>query len=255
MSLPLEVAAMTHPGKARLENEDCIAADPRVGLAVLADGMGGHNAGEVASRMAVELAQTELAVRLDAGRPLAAAGAEGLIAAYLARANTDLLAAARANPEYRGMGTTLVVAVWHAAGVSFGHVGDSRLYRLRGGALRLLTRDHSFVQEQVDRGELTPEQARYAPNRNVLTRAIGIDPEVAADVRTCASEADDLYLLCSDGLTDMLTDDEIGEILAAASTLEAAAGRLVDLANAHGGLDNVSVILARVPARAAERAA
>jgi serine/threonine protein phosphatase PrpC len=247
MSPLLEVAAVTHPGKARPQNEDCIAADARAGLAVLADGMGGHNAGEVASRMAVELVASQLSQQRAQGAPLDAPRAEALIAAQVAAANATLLEAARAEPEYRGMGTTLVVAVWHDHGVSYGHVGDSRLYLLRRGELRRLTRDHSIVQEQLERGAITPEQARYAPNRNVLTRAVGIDPEVEADVCTREVEPDDVFLLCSDGLTDMLTDDEIRDTLVShPSPASAAANRLVERANESGGLDNISVVLVRV---------
>lgn len=247
MSPLLEVAAITHPGKVRPQNEDCIAADARAGLAVLADGMGGHNAGEVASRMAVELVSSRIAQRLTLQDVHDAARAEALIAAQMAIANSTLLDAAAGRAEYRGMGTTLVVALWHSEGVTCGHVGDSRLYRLRDRDLRRLTRDHSIVQEQVDSGAISAEQARFAPNRNVLTRAVGVDPEVEADVHTSPFEPGDVYLLCSDGLTDMLSDDEIRHaLLAHARDVDAAAGELVQHANEHGGLDNISVIVVRV---------
>lgn len=246
MSPLLEVAAITHPGKARPHNEDCIAADARAGLAVLADGMGGHNAGEIASRMAVELVTARVAEHLTREIPRDAAHAEALIAANVAIANSRLLEAAAMRTEYRGMGTTLVVAIWHGHGMTCAHVGDSRMYRLRNGVLHRLTRDHSIVQAQVDSGAITPEQARFAPNRNVLTRAVGIDPHVDAEVHTTAFQHGDLYLLCSDGLTDMLADDDIRHILAAAPDVNVAAERLVERANEHGGLDNISVIVVRV---------
>ena len=256
MSPLLEVAAVTHPGKARSQNEDCIAADAQAGLAVLADGMGGHNAGEVASRMAVELVASQILRQRAQGAPLDAARAEALIVAQMAMANSTLLEAAHAEPEYRGMGTTLVIAVWHGDGVSYAHVGDSRLYSLRRGKLSRLTRDHSIVQEQLERGAISPEQARHAPNRNVLTRAVGIDPEVEADVRTLEVEPDDVYLLCSDGLTDMLTDDEIRHtLLSHPASVSAAAHRLVERANENGGLDNISVVLVRVTGRGGDRGA
>ena len=131
--------------------------------------------------------------------------------------------------------------------MTYGHVGDSRLYLLRDGKLERLTRDHSMVQEQLDCGAITAEQARHAVNRNVLTRAVGIDADVEADIRTIAIRRDDLYLLCSDGLTDMMTDDEIRQTLLASGTdVRLAAGHLVELANEAGGHDNVSLILARV---------
>ena len=256
MSPLLEVAAITHPGRVRSHNEDCISADARLGFAVLADGMGGHNAGEVASRMAVELVSARLASHRTAGNPVDARRAEALIAEHAAHANAALLQAARTHAEYDGMGTTLVAVLWHGEGVTFGHVGDSRLYVLRRGELRQLTRDHSMVQEQLECGVISAEAARVAPNRNVLTRAVGIDPETRADVYTCAVEDGDLYLLCSDGLTDMLPDEALRETLVSCGTrIGAGAQRLVEQANASGGVDNISVILVRVVERAAERPA
>jgi protein phosphatase len=145
------------------------------------------------------------------------------------------------------MGTTLVVALWHGGFVTTGHVGDSRLYRLRRGELTQLTRDHSVAQERVERGTLTPQEARVTPIRNILTRAVGTEAEVKADVRTTRTEAGDLYLLCSDGLTEMVADAAIAQVLeASGSGLEAAAGALVRLANDGGGVDNISVALVRV---------
>jgi protein phosphatase len=144
------------------------------------------------------------------------------------------------------MGTTLIVAFWHERGVSYGHIGDSRLYLLRNGALAQLTRDHTIVQEQLERGAIDREQARRAPNRNVLTRAVGIDRNTEPDVSTQSLRSGDVCLLCSDGLTDMVTDEEIrGTLLACGAQLDFAAQQLVECANAGGGLDNISVILAR----------
>jgi len=241
----LELACVTHPGQIRSENEDSIAADAEAGFAVLADGMGGHNAGEVASRMAVELVSAK--IRADASlQRLLGSSAEALMAQYIEEANTALLEAASTNAEYHGMGTTLVAAVWHESAVTYGHVGDSRLYRFRRGRLEQLTRDHSMVQEQLDLGVITPEQARFAVNRNVLTRAVGIDPHAGADIATQALRVDDLYLLCSDGLTDMLTDETMAETLRSSSDVHAAAARLLELANEAGGHDNISLILVRV---------
>ena len=254
MTPRLEVAALTDPGKVRPHNEDCIAADGHAGTAVLADGMGGHNAGEVASRLAVELVSANLKAQALGAEGLDAIRAENLVAAQIAQANWALLDASHSDPAYEGMGTTLVAAVWHREGVTYGHVGDSRLYVLRGNEMRQLTRDHSIVQEQLEQGAISAEQARYAPHRNVLTRAVGIDLVIEAEVRTWRAEPDDVYLLCSDGLTDMLTDEEIREtLLESGSCVDAAAERLVERANANGGLDNISVILVRVLAREAAR--
>jgi protein phosphatase len=223
-----------------------VAGDAAIGFAVLADGMGGHNAGEVASRMALELVTDRIRTRTAEEQPLDAAHAEASIVAHVAAANSAVLQAARTHPQFRGMGTTLIVVLWHEDGVSYGHVGDSRLYLLRNNVLEQLTRDHSIVQEQLDRGVLTRAQARYSVNRNVLTRAVGIDPQVLPDIHTRPTNPGDVFLLCSDGLTDMLTDDEIRGVLLSATNADSTARRLVELANAAGGHDNISVILARV---------
>lgn len=247
MTPVLEMAAVTHPGRVRSHNEDCVAADAQGGLAVLADGMGGHQAGEVASRMAVDLITSALAGSSAPKRPLDTKAVESLVSGQIALANAAILEAAHGEPRYSGMGTTVVVALWHDTMVSVAHVGDSRLYRLRGSRLEQLTMDHSIVQEQLERGAITREQARHAANRNVLTRAVGTDPELVTEVHSHAVSAGDLYLICSDGLTDMLNDEAIERVLVSCGReLSAAAGALVRQATASGGLDNISVILARV---------
>jgi serine/threonine protein phosphatase PrpC len=243
------MAAATHPGLVRSQNEDAIAMDAESGLAVLADGMGGYNAGEVASRIAVKLVSSKIQAVLAQKESLRLdqAAAERLISKHIADANAAIYEAARTNAEYSGMGTTLVVALWYGERLAVGHVGDSRLYRLRDGSLTQLTRDHSLTQEQIDCGVLSPAQARYSIDRNIVTRAVGIDAQVETDVRSIPILAGDLYILCSDGLTDMLTDEEIERILASLEPqLQRAADELVQQANARGGRDNVSVILVRV---------
>ena len=248
MSSRIEIAAATHRGMLREHNEDTVAARPQSGLAVVADGMGGHNAGEVASRMAVDIvvegieaAFAGLAGRLDAKR------AEALIAGQIARANAVIHESGMTRPAHAGMGTTIVVALWYDASLSVGHVGDSRLYRLRGATLEQLTCDHSLAQQHVDRGTLTRENARNASIRNILTRAVGSEPEVSADLNTYAVVPGDVYLLCSDGLTEMLSDAQIGETLAALEgRIEEAADDLVRRANDHGGVDNISVVVVHV---------
>jgi serine/threonine protein phosphatase PrpC len=243
----IELACMTDPGQVRSQNEDSVAGDAEIGFAVLADGMGGHNAGEVASRIAADLVSARFRSDASLHAYLDARRAESFVATTIAAANSAVLEASATHPRYRGMGTTLVLVFWHDKGVTYGHVGDSRLYLLREGRLERLTRDHTVVQEQLEQGSISAEQARHAPNRNVLTRAIGIDAEVEADVRTIAIRRGDLYLLCSDGLTDMMTDDEIGStLLACEADPTIAAERLIELANEAGGHDNVSVALARV---------
>jgi serine/threonine protein phosphatase PrpC len=245
----LKMAAATHPGLVRSQNEDALAADPQRGFAVLADGMGGCNAGEVASRIAVDRVSSSLKAGVDRKQSVEVddAGAERLLARHIASANAAVYEAAHLNAEYSGMGTTLVAALWYADRMAAGHVGDSRLYRLRQGALSQLTHDHSGAQEQIDDGVLSPTQARYSNQRSVVTRAVGIEASVNPDVRSVDVAPGDLYILCSDGLTDMLTDEEIQQALTGLpSELQSAADVLVQLANAAGGRDNVSVILARV---------
>jgi serine/threonine protein phosphatase PrpC len=248
MTAALDIAAATHRGRLRLQNEDCVAADAAIGLAVLADGMGGHNAGEVASRMAVDVitAGIQASVKKAAGQHTRAS-AESLIANHISQANERIYEAGQARGEYSGMGTTVVVAFWHERSVSVGHVGDSRMYRLRARELKQLTHDHSLAQEHVDLGLLSSEEARTAPIRSVLTRTVGNGSQVTAELNTFPVAADDLYLLCSDGLTDMLTDEQISEALISfGTTIQNAADQLIAQANHHGGVDNVSVILARI---------
>lgn len=257
LSSALEIATATHSGMVRSHNEDSIAADGEVGLAVLADGMGGYNAGEVASGIAVELIRAEMRKALadkKAGE-LNGQSAEQLITEHATRANAAIYQAAQSQPQYSGMGTTVVVALWHDNHMSVGHVGDSRLYRLRAGVLEQVTRDHSLLQEQIDSGMITKEQARHSQHKNLVTRAVGIDPDVETEVHTYSVQPDDIFLLCSDGLNDMVTDEDIQLTLASLSAnLPLAAQQLVQQANDNGGRDNVSVILVRVVKDFAARA-
>ncbi len=249
LSSVLEVATATHPGMVRSHNEDSIAADAATGLAVLADGMGGYNAGEVASGIAVALISSEIKKMLAGTEPHELNGnrMELLVKEQAVKANAAIHQASQSQPQYSGMGTTLVIALWFDNHVCVGHIGDSRLYRLRNDALEQVTRDHSWLQEQIDSGMITKEQARYSPNKNLVTRAVGIDPEVEPEVHIHAVQPDDIYLLCSDGLPDMVTDEEIQLTLSSLkANLPLAAEQLVQQANDNGGRDNVSVILVRV---------
>lgn len=243
-----EIVAVTHPGMVRSHNEDSIETDAAIGLAVLADGMGGYNAGEVASGIAVAMVNTEIKKALSGmNGALDAATAERLVSEHAMRANQAIYLAAQSQPQYAGMGTTLVVALWHGDSVAVGHIGDSRLYRFRGGALEQVTRDHSLLQEQIDSGLITREQAQHSQNKNLVTRAVGIDPEVDVEVHSYPVETGDIYMLCSDGLNDMVTDEDMQLTLSSLqANLPLAAGQLVQQANDNGGRDNVSVILVRV---------
>jgi PPM family protein phosphatase len=249
----LEIATCTDPGMVRSHNEDSVAADPANGLVVLADGMGGYNAGEVASGMATTVIVTEMRQLLTGVKPHDVdKGSSEEIAARLVReqvlkANTSIFQAAQSQPQYAGMGTTLVVGLFYDNRVLVAHLGDSRLYMLRDGKFKQVTRDHSLLQEQIDSGIITAEQAKKAAHKNLVTKALGIDPVVEPEIHEYATKPGDVYLLCSDGLCDMVEDDDIGMTLQAlGGNLKLAAQQLVQMANDNGGRDNVSVILVRV---------
>jgi protein phosphatase len=254
--VPLDVACLSHPGMVRTHNEDSVFVDGEAGLAVLADGMGGYSAGEVASGIAVNVVSNGLMPELKSGRELSKVDVQSglthaamLLSQQIAAANKGIYEAAQARPECAGMGTTIVAAVFFGNRVSIGHIGDSRCYRLRGEKFEQLTHDHSLLQEQIDSGQLTREQAKYSLNKNLVTRALGIEAIVPADISEYRLELDDIYLLCSDGLTDMVEPEVVHSIVAGKrAELAEAAADLVELANQNGGRDNISVILARVPA-------
>jgi protein phosphatase len=242
----LEFFSATDVGRARDNNEDSVALDEAAGLAVLADGMGGYNAGEVASQMATDFVCAEL------GRWLreATAGASDIevrraMDICVDNANRAIFNAANANPLYAGMGTTLVVAVFREARLLLGHVGDSRAYLLRGGRLQQLTRDHSLLQEQIDAGLITPEQAAFSMHKNLVTRAVGVEDTVLLETHLHEVSAGDTVLLCSDGLSDMLDDHSMAQLLLMHDTLAAAGRALVEAANDAGGKDNISLVLVR----------
>ncbi len=253
--VPLDCAVLSHPGMVRAHNEDSVFVDGAAGIAVLADGMGGYSAGEVASGIAVNVVSSGMLPELQSDRELSKVDiATGLTHAALllqqkiAAANKGIYEAAQARPECAGMGTTIVGVVFCGNRVSIGHIGDSRCYRLRGEKFEQLTHDHSLLQEQIDGGQLTPEQARYSLNKNLVTRALGIEAIVPADIVEYRVEADDIYLLNSDGLTDMVEPPVIHAIIDKQRTdLGAAAQELVEVANQNGGRDNISVVLVRVP--------
>lgn len=245
------MVARSDPGRVRRDNEDAVFVNARLGLAVLADGMGGHNAGEVASGMATTALSSELEHAFNkqpADQPMCSMPRmREVMTNVIARTNAAIHMAARNNPRFAGMGTTLVAVQFHDNRLIVAHVGDSRLYRFRGNTLAQLTRDHSQLQEQIDSGMITPEQARFAPNRNLVTRALGVDATVKAEVGEHAAIPGDIYLLCSDGLNDMVEDREIAALLTAMSAdLSRCAQQLIQMANEHGGRDNISVVLARV---------
>jgi len=234
-------------GRARSNNEDSVAVDETAALAVLADGMGGYNAGEVASGMATAFIKSEL------GRWLAEAASRAsdievrrAMDICVDNANRAIFNAANANPQYAGMGTTLVVAVFREGQLRLGHVGDSRAYRWRNGLLAQITRDHSLLQEQIDAGLITPEQAAFSANKNLVTRAVGVEDTVLLETHLHEIQPGDIYLLCSDGLSDMLDDAMMARLLQMNEDLSAAGQALIAAANEAGGKDNIALILVRV---------
>lgn len=253
LSQALAVAACTDAGMIRAHNEDSVTVDAALGLAVLADGMGGYNAGEVASGMATAVIASEAREALASVRPYehdterGASLAARMLREYIVKANLVIYDASQSQPQYAGMGTTLVACLFYDNRVMAAHLGDSRLYRLRGGELAQLTRDHSLLQEQIDAGLLTREQAKNAQHKNLVTRALGIELTAEPELGEYETRRGDIYLLCSDGLSDMVSDEDIELALQAlGANLKLAAEQLVQMANDNGGRDNVSVILVRV---------
>jgi protein phosphatase len=236
----LRSAASTHVGMRRKVNEDCYAIVPTLGLYLVADGMGGHRAGQVASRVA-----SESVVRaVEALQGASVSLAERLRHA-VACANREILAAAQSQPDLGGMGTTFVGMLFGGERVALAHVGDSRAYVLRRGRLRGLTDDHSIVAELLRRQEISRADAVEHPHRHVLTRALGVRPHTEPDLAELTPQAGDLFVLCSDGLTTHVGDEEMAEQLSGAEDLERAAADLVESANRAGGLDNSTVVLIR----------
>jgi len=249
----INLAELTDTGRVRDHNEDAIGSDPDIGLMVLADGMGGYNAGEVASGIAVQIVSelaTEGASRenRDEIDPHSGMMRQSIVlrdAVY--RANKIIFQTAQSQTHCEGMGTTIVACMFYDNKVSIAHVGDSRAYRLRGGGFEQMTMDHSLLQELVDRGFYSAEEAQRSTNRNYVTRALGVEPTVEVEVHEHEVLPDDIYLLCSDGLPDMVEDEDIHLTISTFNdSLDVVGKQLIELANDHGGRDNVSVQLARV---------
>lgn len=252
LSEKLEIANISDAGKRRPHNEDSTLSDADLGLVILADGMGGYKAGEVASAIAVTAIHAS--VKSGLKKPQTGGGdapslQSELIKQAIIHSNSEIYKAALKDDQCQGMGTTIIAGLFHDNAVTIGHVGDSRVYRMRNNLFRQITRDHSLIQELIDRGVYTPEEAAENTPRNLVTRALGIDREVQVEVTEDAVLPGDIYLLCSDGLNDMVDDEEIHLTLSKYSAnLAQAAEELVRLANVKGGKDNISVILIRVQA-------
>jgi protein phosphatase len=250
LAYALEMSALTDIGQVREHNEDAVFADAERGLVILADGMGGYNAGEVASEMLVSRLAENL-VELDELFSQSEQAPERLdivqeLEFRIAVVNEEIYELAHSDTRYIGMGTTLVLGLFAHDFLITAHVGDSRCYRLRQGELTPLTRDHSLLQAQIDCGLITPEEARFSNIRNLVTRAVGVESMVESEFNGYDVDDNDIYLFSSDGLHDTLTDSEIAHVLNTQhGGLSKVAERLVEEANARGGQDNISVILVR----------
>ena len=248
----LDIAGRSNTGMVRSNNEDKIGEDQEIGLVVLADGMGGYKGGEVASRLAVNTILDELRAEIPKLTPGEIDEQTGYTKESLAarrsvvKANETIFSVSSTEPQYRGMGTTLVMGIFYDNQITVAHVGDSRMYRFRDGNLQQITVDHTLLQELVDRGFYTQEEANSSLNKNLVTRALGIEGSIAVDIKEDLAMPGDIYILCSDGLTDMVDDQEIhATVKAFKDNLDQLADRLIEIANENGGRDNVSVLLAK----------
>ena len=249
----LRAVAATDTGRVREHNEDAVAWDPDIGLFVLADGMGGYHAGEVASGIAVktimnlvrEAYATQDLTGSDQDTGLSRPGV--ILRDAIARANKIIHQTSKTQEKCEGMGTTVVAGLFHDDRIIVAHVGDSRMYRLRGDRFEQITLDHSLLQELVDRGFYTPEEAQRVTNKNYVTRALGVEPTVEVEIKEHPVHRGDCLVLCSDGLTDMVEDEDIHLTISTfGANLDTVAKQLVQLANDNGGRDNISVMLAEV---------
>jgi protein phosphatase len=245
----MQIGVASDRGRKRDLDEDSLAIvqtqtvyESRVtkaSLLAVADGMGGHNAGEVASKKAIEglIAAIVPVLTKNSDQDIC-----GVITSAIKKVNSVISTYVQMHPECQGMGTTITCGVVSGPHVHIGHVGDSRAYMITGNTIRQITKDHSLVQEMIDQGQLSVDEARTHPQKHIITRAVGVDSELMVDIYSELLYGDDILLLCCDGLTDMLTDEEIVSIVNAHTDLQAMCDALVEAANEKGGLDNISVI-------------
>jgi protein phosphatase len=252
VSKAIKVARLTDVGMHRDHNEDAVASDLSVGLLILADGMGGYKAGEVASEIAVLMIAAEMTEAMQTHSVLKRTESNLMpeskfLIEAVRKTNAAIYQISKHQLQCAGMGTTLVVGIFANNKLTVGHIGDSRMYCLRGDVLTQLTVDHSLIQEQINEGLITPAQAKHASHKNLVTRALGIDPHVELELNEHDVEVGDIYLMCSDGLSDLVDDAEITKILLEADgNITLAAKKLVQTANESGGSDNISVVIAAV---------
>jgi len=247
----ISVARMTDVGLLRDRNEDAVASDLTTGLIMLTDGMGGYKSGEIASEIAILVVTSELAELLheqqSSEKNRQTLTVSEMLASAVDKANDTIFSTSQDYAACEGMGTTLVAGVFTDNKIIVGHIGDSRMYRLRDETLVQLTEDHSLLQEQISAGLITKQQAKHSNNGHLVTRALGTDPEVELELNEYETKVGDMYLLCSDGLTDLVDDEEIrNTIIDASDSIHLAAKNLVKLAIKYGGKDNISVVIALV---------
>jgi protein phosphatase len=248
----MEVTSQTHEGMVRDHNEDSFLVDEELGLYVVCDGMGGHRAGDVASKLAVETVRDRLRQSLK-GRHASEADLLAEVTSAIELANAEIRNAAAKNPDQKGMGTTIVMILARGDKAILAHVGDSRAYRWRAAEFAKMTQDHSLLQEQVGAGVLTNKEARFSHNRNLVTRALGVEPRVDVEAQQIDIRPGDIYLLCSDGLNTMVDDIDIYHTVREVGANLPLAGRcLMEIANDNGGHDNVTLVLMRATEAKAE---
>ena len=234
-------------GRVRQNNEDVWIALPEFGLYCLADGMGGHQAGEIAAREAVNalcrIVKKKRGFKKDA---LSLEDVKHGVQYAIEQVNLEVFKMSRLHQELRGMGTTLCCLLFHEKGVVYANVGDSRIYRLRGQKMEQITTDHSLLREMIELGQLREEQATDFLYKNIITKAIGTEPKVEPAVKANEVQVDDQYLICSDGLSDLLTSAEIAKVMIESSSIHDSVNQLVAIANQRGGHDNITVVIAKV---------
>jgi len=252
--MKVKFAVASDMGQVRKNNEDSFLADPVLGIFAVADGMGGHASGEVASRLAIESLQESLARArkekesdLPADRTAIISSPANLMVNGIRLANQRIYKTSQENKEYKGIGTTLVAVYFSTAPPIVAHVGDSRLYHLRGQTIQQITEDHSWVWEQYKQGLIAKEAISTSPHKNIVTRALGIEPTVDVDIKDLEVQQGDFLLLCSDGLSDLVRDEEmLGAVSRNSRNLDSHCNDLVRLANSRGGKDNITVLLIQI---------
>lgn len=245
----IESFGLSEIGLVRHNNEDAWAELPDIGLYVLADGMGGHQAGEVASRETVEAVCRVLKRKYPSLNAAPLSEVRELVRQAIMHVNKVIYRMGRAKPEMRGMGTTLCCVLFHGDGIVLAHVGDSRIYRLRGAKLDLLTKDHSLLCDLVDSGQLSQQQATDFLYKNIITKAVGTEPKLEPTVESKRVLPGDIYIMCSDGLSDPIEPEEITAIVRAGTSIDVAGKQLIDLALKRGGRDNITLVIVKVTSK------